>query len=98
MRLGAQSCLVVDGSVSRLLYGKPTIDERHRHRWEVNDDYVRTFEELGLSVAGRSEDGLVEIIELPDQDWFVACQFHPEKSGRTGIRILENFVALAGAA
>lgn len=79
MRLGAQDCRLVAGSKSRELYGKEIISERHRHRYEVNNKYVPELEKAGLLVAGRSmDDSLVEMIEVPNHPWFVACQFHPE--------------------
>ncbi|MEZ5506187.1 MAG: CTP synthase [Gammaproteobacteria bacterium] len=79
MRLGAQDCKLISGSKSRELYGKDLISERHRHRYEVNNKYVPDLEKAGLRVAGRSvDDSLVEMIEVPNHPWFVACQFHPE--------------------
>ena len=79
MRLGAQDCKLVNGSKARELYGKDVISERHRHRYEVNNKYVPDLEKAGLRVAGRSVDeSLVEMIEVPNHPWFVACQFHPE--------------------
>lgn len=79
MRLGAQRCKLEADSLARLVYGEPDIIERHRHRYEVNNSFVETLVEHGLSIAGRSADGsLVEMIELPDHPWFIACQFHPE--------------------
>ena len=79
MRLGAQTCVLTEGSISRSLYGAAQVDERHRHRYEVNNDYIDRFEQLGLRIAGRSVDGsLVEMIEIESHPWFVACQFHPE--------------------
>jgi len=79
MRLGAQTCVLTEGSISRSLYGAGQVDERHRHRYEVNNDYIDRFEQLGLRIAGRSVDGsLVEMIEIESHPWFVACQFHPE--------------------
>ncbi|MCY0616941.1 glutamine amidotransferase-related protein, partial [Klebsiella pneumoniae] len=63
----------------RQLYGEPTITERHRHRYEVNNRLLKPIEAAGLRVAGRSgDDPLVEIIEVPNHPWFVACQVHPE--------------------
>lgn len=83
MRLGAQECRLVDGSLSREMYGEDTINERHRHRYEVNNKYVADIEKAGMRVAGRSVDGtLVEMVEVPDHPWFVACQFHPEFTSR----------------
>lgn len=83
MRLGGQWCHLAAGSKAAMLYGTDKIIERHRHRYEVNGRYVAALEKAGLLVAGRSADGkLVEIIELPNHPWFVACQFHPEFTSR----------------
>ena len=72
--------------------------ERHRHRYEVNNAYLPRFAEHGLAVAGRSEgEALVEMIELPELDWFVACQFHPEfnSSPRDSHPLFRGFIAAA---
>jgi CTP synthase len=83
MRLGAQPCHLVEGSRVREIYGKETISERHRHRYEVNNNYLQQLCEAGVRVAGWSGDrSLVEMIELPAHPWFVACQFHPEFTSR----------------
>ena len=83
MRLGAQPCHLVEGSKVRALYGADTIEERHRHRYEVNNTYLDRLAEQGLQVVGWSADhSLVEIIEIPNHPWFVACQFHPEFTSR----------------
>jgi CTP synthase len=79
MRLGAYPCLLAPGSISRRAYGKKVISERHRHRYEVNNDYRELLVKNGLRVAGQSPDKkLVEIIEAPDHPFFVGTQFHPE--------------------
>ena len=78
MRLGAQDSILRPGSLCAQIYGKARIQERHRHRYEVNNNYRDQFENQGLRISGRSEDDLVEMIELPGHPWFVACQFHPE--------------------
>src|SRR5690606_21422183 len=79
MRLGAQECRLKAGTKSRELYGSDVIRERHRHRYEFNNRYRQKLEDAGLVIAGKSmDDLLVEIVELPDHPWFVACQFHPE--------------------
>ncbi|SDU08911.1 CTP synthase [Verrucomicrobium sp. GAS474] len=79
MRLGSSPCHLVEGTKVREAYGQPVIDERHRHRYEVNNAYRARMEENGLTIAGTSPDGkLVEVIELKDHPWFVACQYHPE--------------------
>jgi CTP synthase len=65
------------------IYGRESILERHRHRFEFNNRYLDTLQAAGLKVAGRSSDGqLVEVIELEDHPWFVGCQFHPEFTSR----------------
>jgi CTP synthase len=79
MRLGAQPCALLPASKAAHAYGQKTITERHRHRYEVNNYYLPQFEAEGLLITGRSLDGrLVEMVELPEHPWFVACQFHPE--------------------
>jgi len=68
-----------EGTNARRLYDEAVVHERHRHRYEVNNRYIDEFQDKGLIVAGRSEDGeLVEMVELENHPWFVACQFHPE--------------------
>ncbi len=79
MRLGAYPCALERGSIAAKVYGKKRIDERHRHRYEFNNDYREKMAENGLVFSGISPDGeLVEIVEYPEHPWFVACQFHPE--------------------
>jgi CTP synthase len=79
MRLGAYECVLADGTRARDAYGQPQVSERHRHRYEFNNDYREKFASLGLEVTGTSPDGgLVEVIELPSHPWFVAVQCHPE--------------------
>ncbi|MEH6586046.1 MAG: CTP synthase [Halioglobus sp.] len=83
MRLGAQPCHLDDGCKVREIYGAETIEERHRHRYEVNNNYLDQLCDAGMKVAGWSADrSLVEMIELPNHPWFVACQFHPEFTSR----------------
>ena len=83
MRLGAQPCQLAPGSRTREIYGRDTIEERHRHRYEVNGNYVQRLQDAGMRVAGWSADNnLVEIVELPEHPWFIACQFHPEFTSR----------------
>ena len=83
MRLGAQPCHLVEGSAVRAVYGRDVIDERHRHRYEVNNNYLDELRGAGMRIAGWSADhSLVEIVELPDHPWFLACQFHPEFTSR----------------
>ncbi|HBO12022.1 MAG TPA: CTP synthetase, partial [Halieaceae bacterium] len=83
MRLGAQPCHLAPGSKVREIYGVDTIHERHRHRYEVNNNYVQQLQDAGMRVAGWSADNnLVEMVELPGHPWFIACQFHPEFTSR----------------
>ena len=71
------------GSKAYKAYGQPKISERHRHRYEVNNEYIKDLEDAGLVFSGMSPDGmLAEIVELPKLDWFVASQFHPEFKSR----------------
>lgn len=98
MRLGGQECHLQPGSLVRELYGKETIVERHRHRYEFNNRYRERLEENGLVIAGVSSDGeLVEVIELHDHPWFVACQFHPEftSTPREGHPLFAGFIRAA---
>ena len=98
MRLGSQQCQLTDNSLVRQMYGNDTIVERHRHRYEVNNMLLKPIEAAGLRVAGRSgDDQLVEIIELPNHPWFVACQFHPEftSTPRDGHPLFSGFVKAA---
>ena len=95
MRLGEQACVLNQGSLAERMYGTPVVHERHRHRFEVNNNYLEQLEASGLVVAGRSEDGeLVEMIELADHPWFVASQFHPEftSTPRRGHPLFTGFV------
>jgi CTP synthase len=81
MRLGNWPCVIQPGTKAYAAYGKREIEERHRHRYEFNPEYKQRLEEAGLVLSGTSPDGrLVEIVEVPDHPWFVACQFHPEFS------------------
>ncbi|MGH1427687.1 MAG: CTP synthase [Arenicella sp.] len=78
MRLGGQRCFLKSGSLAQKIYEDDVIVERHRHRYEVNNELRPMLEEAGLVVSGTSKDNLVEMIEMPDHRWFVASQFHPE--------------------
>jgi CTP synthase len=79
MRLGAYPCAVEEGTLARAVYGKSMISERHRHRYEFNNDYLQQFEEAGMIASGKNpESGLVEIIELPNHPFFIGVQYHPE--------------------
>ena len=83
MRLGAQAVELDDGTRARDAYGEPVVHERHRHRYEVNNELRQQLVDAGLVVSGTFQDGrLVEIVELPDHPWFVASQFHPEFKSR----------------
>lgn len=83
MRLGKYPCVLIEGTRSRELYGTPEISERHRHRFEFNNDYREEMRSNGMVMAGLSPNGkLVEIVELPDHPWFVGAQFHPEFKSR----------------
>ena len=98
MRLGAQECRLVSGSNARQIYGADVIVERHRHRYEVNNNYVDQLQKAGLKIGGWSaDDTLVEMVEIPDHPWFVACQFHPEftSTPRDGHPLFTAFVAAA---
>jgi CTP synthase len=79
MRLGAYQCALEKGSKAYKAYGEKEINERHRHRYEFNNQYEETLSKKGLKIAGKStKTGLVELVELEDHPWFLACQFHPE--------------------
>lgn len=98
MRLGAQTCHLAEGSKVAEAYGSTEVRERHRHRYEVNNNYVPLLEEAGLKITGRSVDGeLVEVVEAPDHPWFVACQFHPEftSTPRDGHGLFTGFIKAA---
>ena len=98
MRLGAQKCHLMEGSLARQLYGAETIEERHRHRYEVNNNLLPQIEKAGLKVTGLSADKkLVEIIEVPNHPWFIACQFHPEftSTPRDGHPLFTGFIKAA---
>lgn len=98
MRLGGQYCQLREASKLREIYGKDLIRERHRHRYEVNNGYIKRLEEAGLTISGCSEDGeLVETIEIANHPWFVACQFHPEftSTPRNGHPLFTAFVKAA---
>ncbi len=101
MRLGGQQCALADGSKAREIYKKALITERHRHRYEVNNQLIGKIEAAGLSVSGRSTDGnLVEMVEIESHPWFVCTQFHPEftSSPRDGHPLFESFIQAASKA
>jgi len=96
MRLGGQVCHLQPGSLTQTVYGKTDIVERHRHRYEVNNELLPKLEAAGLKVSGRSADGqLVEMIELPNHPWFIGCQFHPEftSTPRDGHPLFKGFIS-----
>ena len=97
MRLGGFACNLHPKSKTRELYGQDEILERHRHRYEVNNQLLPQLEQAGLIIAGHSKDDLVEIIEMPNHPWFVACQFHPEftSTPRDGHPLFIGFVKAA---
>ena len=98
MRLGGQSCHLLPNTLAQQVYATQTIVERHRHRYEVNNALLPKLEQAGLLVSARSaNDGLCEMIELPQHPWFVACQFHPEftSTPRDGHPLFTHFVQAA---
>jgi CTP synthase len=98
MRLGGYPCLLKPGSLAHKIYGKDEIVERHRHRYEFNNNYKEMLEKAGLVFSGMSKDqSLAEMIEIPDHQWFVACQFHPEftSTPRRGHPLFEGFINAA---
>ena len=98
MRLGGQKCVLDKNSITYECYGEREIVERHRHRYEFNNDYLETFAAAGLKLAGKSVDGmLVEVIEVPNHPWFVGCQFHPEftSTPREGHPLFTGFILAA---
>ncbi len=97
MRLGAQEIRLNPGSLAHMTYGRDTIMERHRHRYEFNNRYLDELTRAGMRFSGFSADGLVEMIELPGHPWFVASQFHPEftSTPRDGHPLFAGFVRAA---
>ena len=98
MRLGSQLCKFAPDSLICKIYQQPEIIERHRHRYEVNNQFIPLLVKHGLTISGYSADGnLVETIELKNHPWFVACQFHPEfrSTPRDGHPLFEHFVKAA---
>ncbi|MFN0161836.1 MAG: CTP synthase [Burkholderiales bacterium] len=105
MRLGAQPAEIVAGTRVASIYGGTTVNERHRHRYEVNNRYLPRLEAAGLIVAARARaastgEALAELVELPDHPWFVGCQFHPEfaSTPRAGHPLFKAYIAAALAA
>ncbi|HYS57804.1 MAG TPA: CTP synthase [Burkholderiales bacterium] len=97
MRLGAQGAALEPGSLARKVYGADVINERHRHRYEVNNQYVQRLKDKGLRVSGLTQRELCEMIELPSHPWFIGCQFHPEftSTPRGGHSLFTAFVEAA---
>ena len=98
MRLGAQTCKLVPGTASRKAYDSDEIQERHRHRYEFNNNYLDKLQDAGLVIAGLSIDSeLVEMVELSDHPWFIGCQFHPEFTShpREGHPLFNSFICAA---
>jgi len=98
MRLGGQNCRLEPGSLARAVYGSAQIRERHRHRYEFNNRYLNLMKDAGMRFSGWSLDNrLVEIIEIPDHPWFIACQFHPEftSTPRDGHPLFCGFIRAA---
>jgi CTP synthase len=98
MRLGAQPADVVPGTLVHRVYKSDVVNERHRHRYEVNNHYLPRLEATGLKVAARTKaESLVELIELPDHPWFIGCQFHPEftSTPRAGHPLFKSFIEAA---
>jgi len=97
MRLGPQESRILTGALALKVYGRDAIHERHRHRFEFNNNYLERMQKAGLSVSAFSEDGLVEIVELPAHPWFIGVQFHPEftSSPRDGHPLFASFVRAA---
>ncbi len=97
MRLGSQECRLASATLAHTLYNKDVIFERHRHRYEFNNNYMQQLQEKGMVFSGFSVDGLVEIIELPGHPFFIATQFHPEftSTPRDGHRLFTGFIKAA---
>ena len=98
MRLGGQKCLLETDSTTHRCYRQNEIVERHRHRYEFNNDYLKVLSDAGLKLVGKSADGmLIEVVEVPDHPWFVGCQFHPEftSTPREGHPLFSGFIEAA---
>jgi len=95
MRLGAQPISLIDDSLAATSYGSTSIEERHRHRYEVNNNYRDQLEKAGMRFTGLSVDDLVEMVEIPDHPWFLASQFHPEftSNPRDGHPLFTGFIS-----
>jgi len=100
MRLGAQTCKLVPGTNTRRAYGTEEVHERHRHRYEFNNNYLQKLQDAGLVISGLSVDNeLVEMVELSEHPWFIGCQFHPEFTSqpREGHPLFNSFITAAVA-
>jgi CTP synthase len=98
MRLGAQACTVKKGTLAHRIYGKDSVAERHRHRYEVNNHYVSRLESAGLVVGAKTKaENLTEMAELADHPWFFGCQYHPEftSTPRGGHPLFSSFIKAA---
>jgi CTP synthase len=98
MRLGAQPCNLKKGTLASRIYGTDVVSERHRHRYEVNDQYVARLEASGLTISARTQNGnLVEMAERADHPWFFGCQYHPEftSTPRSGHPLFISYVKAA---
>ncbi len=98
MRLGAQQSHLEPGTKAAAIYGKADVHERHRHRYEVNNNYLDQLRQGGLRISAWSADhSLVEMVELDDHPWFVACQFHPEftSTPRDGHPLFTSYIEAA---
>ena len=98
MRLGSQECILENNSLTKVLYKKSRIQERHRHRYEVNNNLIDILVSKGLKVVGKSRDKmLVEVIEIDEHPWFIGCQFHPEFTSdpRSGHPLFTGFIKAA---
>ena len=97
MRLGAQECLLKEGTKAKKIYDAQSVIERHRHRYEFNNTYLEELQKDGLIFSGFSKDGLAEMIEIDDHPWFIACQFHPEftSSPLRGHPLFQSFIKAA---
>ena len=99
MRLGAYDCELKAGSLAEKIYGEKLVSERHRHRLEVNNKYIETMEASGLTISGKNKElDLVEVIELKEHPYFIACQYHPEFKSRPFLPhpLFRTFIQAAG--
>ncbi len=95
MRLGAKQTNVATGTLLHSIHQADSIHERHRHRYEFNNDYRNDFEQSGLTFSGESKDGLVDVVEWSDHPWFLGCQYHPEFQSNpiTGHPLFNSYIA-----